>query len=635
MLKDEKIIGLLFFAVVLTHGAAIYFFGLHGALISSIIFSAIFTHFTRIFLLWGKPFDTPLEFRTFYLPLFVSMAAMLMLSFGEYHFIQYIKTGVLNKLYFFSWLAVLLGAPTLYFAPIYIKRYLTLRFLVNNYVEAVLILFHHNDLPVYVESVKFIDSKKKIKSKIKLNSYEDDFHSFENTYPDNRINFLKNPKRYIFRHHENIPLRTDIVSISWYSLSEDKYYEAEVPLSLSEFDIFYNEYDNNGNKIFWKHQYRKTTGWLQIYTGPRGSLLIFKDSKLLKQIQSTDEKAISSEKKGELLHKFIKHSGFQGTMNELNQTLNKIRTAGRPESLYYILNNKFLWSMKINGLDEETTRIEINDIMSVSHREKIQELNIEKTRALPENIEVMYREGGHVSTWLVIDLDSIALYGSLILNHGGNEKGFEFIIDIKDNENSDVDFQIRSDTCTTSFTDFTVSVMENRKAEAKEASEQSKQKKILTDLLNEAWNDAKDKNYAISEKKCNDVLAMDKKFVQAYFLKAYLLWHMKGAEAYLKEENYYIKNTGGSKFTQSRIYNMSGCVLDEMQRYRESLKKFQTASSLVPDDGMYLANIAEIYYKMGRSANAVNYACKSREKKFESELLNEILKNKGRIKPEK
>jgi tetratricopeptide (TPR) repeat protein len=93
-----------------------------------------------------------------------------------------------------------------------------------------------------------------------------------------------------------------------------------------------------------------------------------------------------------------------------------------------------------------------------------------------------------------------------------------------------------------------------------------------------------------------------------------------------------VEQAGEDKPTLSRLNNVTGCVLDEQKRYAEALPYFEKAALIEPEDGMYLANIAELHYKLGQAKEAIRFVRQAKEKKFESDLMSEILKNEGIMK---
>lgn len=121
-------------------------------------------------------------------------------------------------------------------------------------------------------------------------------------------------------------------------------------------------------------------------------------------------------------------------------------------------------------------------------------------------------------------------------------------------------------------------------------------------------------------------------FYQVCFLQAYLLLRREGAVAYLAKIDYFVEKAGDDKPTLSRLYNSAGCALDDEQRYAEALPYFYKASQIEPDEGMYLANIAELHCKLGQAKKAMSYAHQAQGKNYQSEMLNAIFKNNGVMK---
>lgn len=69
----------------------------------------------------------------------------------------------------------------------------------------------------------------------------------------------------------------------------------------------------------------------------------------------------------------------------------------------------------------------------------------------------------------------------------------------------------------------------------------------------------------------------------------------------------------------------NGCLLDEEKRYGEALTYFEKASAAYPDEIMYKANIAEIYYKLNDPAQALRYADECISKGYTSDMISKIM----------
>lgn len=148
-------------------------------------------------------------------------------------------------------------------------------------------------------------------------------------------------------------------------------------------------------------------------------------------------------------------------------------------------------------------------------------------------------------------------------------------------------------------------------------------------LLQAAWNDLKNKEWDVAEQKGDAILAMDPNFGQVHFLKARLLWLKKGIAAYLDQKETFLKKAAHDSAALARLYNLTGCALDIEQRYQEALPYFKKAAHTVPDEAMYVGNIAEIYYKLHKPKEALNFAKKAIAAGSTNETLQEILSNRG------
>lgn len=148
-------------------------------------------------------------------------------------------------------------------------------------------------------------------------------------------------------------------------------------------------------------------------------------------------------------------------------------------------------------------------------------------------------------------------------------------------------------------------------------------------LLQAAWNDLKDKQFDLAEQKADAVLIIDPNMGQVYFLKARLLWLREGIPAYLAQEKYFIEKATGDAAALARLYNLTGCALDIEKRFEEALPYFKKAAVTAPNEHMYVANVAEIYYKLEKPKEALEYAKSARSNGSEAVILKEIIDNKG------
>lgn len=148
-------------------------------------------------------------------------------------------------------------------------------------------------------------------------------------------------------------------------------------------------------------------------------------------------------------------------------------------------------------------------------------------------------------------------------------------------------------------------------------------------LLQAAWNDLKNKDWDLAEQKADAILVMDATIGQVYFLKARLLWLREGIPAYLAQQDSFIEKCSHDIAAVARLYNLSGCALDAEKRYEEALPYFKKAALQMPEETMFVANVAEIYYKLGKPKEALKHAKAAQANGNLGEILAEIIKNKG------
>lgn len=115
---------------------------------------------------------------------------------------------------------------------------------------------------------------------------------------------------------------------------------------------------------------------------------------------------------------------------------------------------------------------------------------------------------------------------------------------------------------------------------------------------------------------------------QALFLDARLCWLSSGSiEAGIQraQENL----TKATKFDSrpiAQLHNLIGCGFDLLARNKEAVQVFEQAVKINPKEPIYLANLAEMYWKIGDKPSAVKYAQKAQSLGKKSEIIETILK---------
>ncbi len=628
--KEEKVFMFIAAFLLAILWLVIAYFGVKGAIVYCLIFSFIVTSFSRLLFSWGR--SRPFTLAETWLPPVISLAATSFISLGIYHLVQFSQTGILNTVVFIPWLVILLGVPTAYYAPSYIKRYLTLRHQARNCIEAGVSIKHDSDLPIYIKELRFVNSVNGEELEIPVPNYRDKSDRDDDKEDASLAQKIDHAMRSMYFPKEYIPAGADKFYLSWYSIIEDKYYQDEFHFSFDGFSLRTMKYDQSGNQLLWNHLHRQNASVVSISIHYHGNVRFYRHSDMLICYANAKTKIISDKEKNSYLQRFKPYDQYTSAMvhdmTVQDRELAARRLAQRGEIQKCAIN----WCMRFEGL-AENNKLDIDDAACFNYRCKPEELAVPDTKPLPEKVEVMYRSPDGLLAWLFIYLDVESLYRSIQLLTAGDKKmPVEFVVTVEDNHQNSIQFIINANNQSVSFNDWETTVNEEYKRKSKKLEKIAKQKKQHYQLLDSAWENVRNKDYQAAEKKCNTLLSKNSEFYQVYFLQAYLLLQMEGAAAYLAKLDYFVEKAGVDKPTLSRLYNSAGCALDDKQRYAEALPYFYKASQIEPDEGMYLANIAELHYKLVQAKEAMSYARQAQGKNYQSEMMNDVLKNKGVMK---
>lgn len=627
--KEEKVflfIGAFLLAVL---WMVIAYFGVKGAIIYCLAISFIVTSFSRLFFMWGR---SSLSLAQKWLPPIISMAATSFISLGVYHLVQFSQTGELNTVVFYPWLAITLGGPALYFLPPYLKRYLALRHLASNCIEAGVSIRHDIDLPIYIKELRFVNSVNGRELTIPVSEYKDDSRDDDDKEYTSLAQKIDHAMKVRYFPKMYLPAGADKFYLSWYSFIEDKYYQGEFPFSFDGFPLRTRKYDQSGHQLLSSRLQRQDAGVVSISIHYHGNVRLYRYSDMLLCYVGAKTNIIGDNEKNRYLQCFRPYGRFSTSLLRDLPAQDKEFALNRLAQRGALQKRALSWGMRFEGLDEKSV-FNIDDVSYFHYRAKPKNLSVPTKRPLPEKIEVMYQSHDGLLHWLYIYLDVASLHRSIELLTAGDEKMLiEFVVTAEDNRQNSIQFIINANGQSVAFDGWETTVNEENKRKSKKLAKIAKQEKLLYELLNSAWSDVRNKDYQAAEKKCHAIMEKDPELRQAYFLQAYLLLCKEGAAAYLAKFDYFVEKAAGDKPTLSRLYNSAGCALDDEQRYEEALPYFYKASQTEPDEGMYLANIAELHYKLGQAKEAMKYVHKAQEKNYQSDMVNEIIKNNGIIK---
>jgi len=613
--------------------AVIFYFGAVGAIAYIFIISLLAAFIVRPFLLWGKSIYTPLNFKTFWKPLLIGVTVMSTISYGEYFLVGFYQTGSLNTIAFIPWVVIFFVSPVVYFAQRGIRHNLALRNRARNYIQLHIRIGHSIHVPIFVDHLRFVNSRNGKESVIHLSDYRNDSSHDYDEQEQNEMDLalkIESDERVFFVEEEDIPFGADIFYMSWYSLVEDIYYQDEFPFSLDGFLFRTSKYDH-AEKLRSKAHYRQNAGMLSLRIHPAGYVSLYEYSSMLLCYVNAKTRNISKNRKTNLLRKFRPYGRFPGLDNAVLPTLPEEYRKNTFELRSTVQNRVFDWCMRLQGL-HENTRFDIDDASYFNDRFKPEELAKIKRAPLPEKIEIMYSANGVLWPWLFIYIDVKKLYQALQELFSNNKiLPVEFSVVVEDNETNDITFFINANGQSVKFNHWQRRVNHEYKEKIKKLMNLLAQEESALQVLTEAWKDVKSKDFKAAGEKCDTLLAMSQVNPQAYFLQGSILRHTESPSAFMDKLDYFLEKADEDVFTTSRLNNYAGCMLDDHRQYSAALAYFVKASSIDPDDGMYLANIAEIYYKLKKPKKALQFVQKALAKNHQNDMINEIIKNDGVI----
>ncbi|MBM9501664.1 hypothetical protein JWG44_15525 [Leptospira sp. 201903071] len=157
----------------------------------------------------------------------------------------------------------------------------------------------------------------------------------------------------------------------------------------------------------------------------------------------------------------------------------------------------------------------------------------------------------------------------------------------------------------------------------------------IIDRLAQGWEHIKKKEYSKVEELLVSIFSDYPEDAEALFLDARLIWLKYGSpeEGIKRAEKNLLKAAPGDHTGRSRLHNLIGCALDEIKRPEEAIQSFQKAEKLSPQESVYPANLAKIFWKLGDKRSAKRYAQKAKSLGNRSEIVETIFRETVKRKP--
>ncbi|MFX3470803.1 tetratricopeptide repeat protein [Leptospira borgpetersenii] len=150
----------------------------------------------------------------------------------------------------------------------------------------------------------------------------------------------------------------------------------------------------------------------------------------------------------------------------------------------------------------------------------------------------------------------------------------------------------------------------------------------VRDRVERGWEHVRKEEYTQAEESVRSALSEYPEDAQALYLDTRLYRLISGSvEAGLQRAQNNLKRAAKfDSFGIAALYNLIGCSFEELSRNEEAIQAIEKATKIVPNESMYIANLAEIHWKIGNKQAAIEYAQKAKRLGKKSELIDAILK---------
>ncbi|NHN26636.1 hypothetical protein FIA58_013200 [Flavobacterium jejuense] len=534
-------------------------------------------------------------------------------NIGTYLFVIYQETNIFHATIFYIWLFIVLGFPIIYYAFKFATYYQLIYSQALQFTNVCIKINYDPEFLIKIDEIHFINyTKKRIaKYTLKKNREFESQKTLESLNIAKRNEILFSPA---FSERMYVPVNTNLVKIAYYSISEDTYYQDEIVFPYDQLIFEENKYPLNKSKIL----RGKKTEPLSITIHENGKIKIFTGSELLLEttLKKDNLKTENSSEYKEIIEPY-QNRKTSSTLLLDNETRERIKT--RQE----IREKPFNWTLNLNLSHNHLICVyDCNNKESL--RSRFTDIETKQSilqNSLPRKI-LFYCDTFNRTKWLEIAIDTEKLYKIL------NEKKCTYFeinltIDIQDSlillelkiDNQFIEFPYWEKTIIhDSLLDIQLKIKEKKKIE---------QKNVVYSKIYELMQK---KEYSKAEELCKKSIKENPTDGMLYFYEARLLFYIHGKKACYDKEAYFIERTSHDTKALAHIYNNYGCLLDEDLDYKKALSYFEKANELAPEMAIYVANKAEIHYKLKNRKKAISFAKEAQEKGDTSEIVKEILK---------
>ena len=373
-------IAVLFIASIITYGL-LYFFGIFIAVLFNIIISFVGNFY---FYYYGKS-STAITLE-FLIRVGLVSGLLLFIDYGVYALVVYQKTGVFNKLYFYLWLAIILGVPVLYYIFQYSRYYFKEKKMAVTYLKVPLTVHHDRELLTVIDAIQFVNSSNRTMSDIRLAKplcfySEDELLKLEK---DNSVYHYV--EKDVFYSRINMPFEADTLFMTWYSIIEDKYYDIEVPFPFEKLVIEQEKYPTNVSAVL----RGKKSKPLNLHIHANGGIRLFNDDVVLIDLPKSTSTPITEEERNKKIdHHRYSHEYYRDP-KAFSSLIEKIKLSVGIEERFLIKNKLIPWGMSVSGLKRKNY-LEVSDVWFSKYKIEVNEIATTISRFLPKKLEIVYR----------------------------------------------------------------------------------------------------------------------------------------------------------------------------------------------------------------------------------------------------
>ena len=548
----------------------------------------------------------------FVLSYVVILGVLLTANVGGYVFYLFLQTGVFHGLFFFSWLFVLIGITIIYFSSIQLKHTNELYDQARKFTPLPLDVVQDVDYLTCGVKIDFLQTQKELIAHINLSQSGADEHDHDTNTVSGRNKKLYKP---VFSNTVQIPKDTNRLKISWYSITEDIYYADEMDFPFQLLDYVESKYPTDLPKVLRGERTGRVIFFLQL----GGKILLLNKDKIIIHSTVLKSESFDEEQKNDWIGSAARQYGINDFKKDIVNT-NRAPFIAQREAL-----RDYVCDWKVIGTGLEGHHVEIKDVVLNYKTSDPIALDTFEKRRLPILFDIDY----HKLSWLFIHIDAEKLY-ALILSSANGDPHITFDVAV-DLESGGAVLIVKNNDVVLPFTAWEKVIDPYRYKEAKDYLVANLDSNKKNDFLKRIYEFIVEKDYLKAEALCAEALQTYPFFPMVYFYKARLLWYAEGYEASYTKQSYFIEKTKQEPYASAQIYNHFGCLYDDEKLYAESLACFEQAYEIHPDQLFYLANIAEVHYKLKDAKKALQVANACLSKGCTLDILREIISNKGMI----